>query len=379
MRGQRKRHSAEFKAKVAIEALKGLKTVQELAKEYGVHPRQIGQWKQRLKAEAPGLFGRAQGVGASEQEAEVAALYEKIGRLNMEVDWLKKKWPRSVGERRLLIEPGHEELNVVRQCELLDLARSSYYYEPMGESAENLHYMRLIDQQYLRTPFYGSRRMTVCLQSQGYAINRKRVQRLMRRMGLEGLAPGPRTSQPAPEHKIYPYLLRDLQITRPDQVWTTDITYIPMSAGFMYLIAILDWYSRYVLAWELSNTLDTGFCLEALETALNGRRPEIFNSDQGVQFTSAAFTQRLEKAEVRISMDGRGRVFDNIFVERLWRTLKYEDIYLKDYQSVVELLQGLNNYFELYNHERPHQGLGYQTPAAVYQGVTGIQRAPRLS
>ncbi len=201
----------------------------------------------------------------------------------------------------------------------------------------------------------------------------------MRRMGLEGLAPGPRTSRPAPEHKIYPYLLRDLKITRPNQVWATDITYVPMPAGFMYLVAIMDWYSRYVLAWELSNTLDTGFCLEALETALTGRRPEIFNSDQGVQFTSTAFTRRLQEAEVRISMDGRGRVFDNIFVERLWRTLKYEDIYLKDYQSVVELLQGLDDYFKLYNYERPHQGLGYQTPATVYQGVPGIQRAPRLS
>ena len=279
----------------------------------------------------------------------------------------------------MLIEPGHEELSVVRQCELLELARSSYYYEPVGESAENLHYLRLIDEQYLRTPFYGSRRMRVCLQDQGYAINRKRVQRLMRRMGLEGLAPGPRTSKPAPEHKIYPYLLRELKVTRADQVWATDITYIPMSAGFMYLVAIIDWYSRYVLAWELSNTLDTGFCLEALETALNGRRPEIFNSDQGVQFTSTAFTRRLEKAEVRISMDGRGRVFDNIFVERFWRTLKYEDIYLKDYQSVVELLRGLTEYFEFYNHERPHQALDYRTPAAVYQGVSVCERAPRLS
>ncbi len=267
----------------------------------------------------------------------------------------------------------------MRQCELLELARRSYYYEPVGERAENRHYMRLIDEQYLRTPFYGSRRMTVCLQKQGYSINRKRVQRLMRRMGLEGLAPGPGTSHPAPEHKIYPYLLRDLEIARADQVWATDITYVPMPAGFMYLVAIMDWYSRYVLAWELSNTLDTGFCLEALEAALSERRPEIFNSDQGVPFTSAAFTRRLEQAEVRISMDGRGRVFDNIFVERLWRTLKYEDIYLKDYQSVVELLQGLTEYFKFYNNERPHQGLGYRTPAAVYQANPVIERASRLS
>lgn len=268
---------------------------------------------------------------------------------------------------------------MVRQCELLGLARSSYYYTPVGESEENLAYMRLIDEQYLSTPFYGSRRMTVWLQRQGYAINRKRVQRLMRQMGLEGLAPGPRTSRPAPEHRVYPYLLRELAITHPNQVWATDITYVPMPRGFMYLVAIMDWYSRYVLAWELSNTLDAGFCLEALETALSGCCPEIFNSDQGVQFTSAAFTRRLEEAGVRISMDGRGRAFDNIFIERLWRTLKYEDIYLKDYQSVVELLQGLEAYFTLYNNERPHQGLGYQTPAAVYQGMPTVHGAPRPS
>lgn len=267
----------------------------------------------------------------------------------------------------------------MRQCELLGLARSSYYYEAVPESAENLHYMRLIDEQFLRTPFYGSRRMTVWLQAQGYALNRKRVQRLMQRMGLAGLAPGPRTRQPGPEHTVYPYLLRGLAITQPDQVWCTDITYVPMPAGFMYLVAIMDWYSRYVLAWEVSNTLDVGFCLAALEAALAGGRPAFFNSDQGVQFTSAAFTQRLKQAGVRISMDGRGRVFDNIFVERLWRTIKYEELYLKDYESVVALLEGLTRYFEFYNNERLHQGLGYQTPATVYRGLPVIQRAPRLS
>ena len=279
----------------------------------------------------------------------------------------------------MLIEPGHRELSLARQCELLELARSSYYYEPTPESVENLRYLRLIDEQYLRRPFYGSRRMSVWLQSQGYAVNRKRVQRLMRRMGLEGLAPGPRTRRPSPEHKVYPYLLRNLEIARPDQVWCTDITYVPMSAGFMYLVAIMDWYSRYVLAWELSNTLDTAFCLEALEAALADARPQIFNSDQGVQFTSKDFTQRLEDAEVSISMDGRGRAFDNIFIERLWRTLKYEEIYLKAYESVAELIEGLSQYFEFYNNERLHQGLGYQTPAAVYRGAPVIQRAPNLS
>jgi putative transposase len=284
-----------------------------------------------------------------------------------------------VNARRALIEPAHEELSIGEQCALLELPRSSYYYQPAQESAENLHYMRLMDTQYLQTPFYGSRRLTAWLNAQGYEINRKRVQRLMRWMGLEGIAPGPRTSRPHPEHTVYPYLLRGLVIERPDQVWCSDITYLPMAVGFMYLVVIMDWFSRYVLAWELSNTLEVTFCVEALEAALARQCPEIFNSDQGVQFTSQDFTGRLQEVQVKISMDGRGRAFDNIFVERLWRNLKYEDIYLKDYQSVPELLQGLRSYFEFYNNERPHQGLDYQTPATVYKGVPVNQEAPRLS
>ena len=226
-------------------------------------------------------------------------------------------------ERRALVEPAHPELSTVRQCELVGLARSSYYYQPAPANPENLALMRLLDEQYLRTPFYGSRRMTVWLQRQGYAVNRKRVQRLMQVMGLAGLAPGPGTSQPHPAHKVYPYLLREVVVERPNQVWCTDITYVPMPVGFMYLIVVMDWFSRYVLAWELSNTLEVAFCLVALERALARRQPEIFNSDPGAQFTSQAFTGRLEQAQVRISMDGRGRALDNIFVERLWRTVKY--------------------------------------------------------
>jgi putative transposase len=278
------------------------------------------------------------------------------------------------------VEPAHQELSVVRQCELLGLSRSSYYTQPVLDSAENLHLMRLLDEQYLRTPCYGSRRMTVWLQGQGYAVNRKRVQRLMRQMGLEGVAPGPRTSRPQPQHRIYPYLLRDLTIDRPDQVWCSDITYLPLPVGFMYLVVVMDWYSRYVLSWELSNTLEAGFCIEALETALQRRRPEIFNSDQGAQYTSWAFTNRLQEAAVRISMDGRGRAFDNIFVERFWRTLKYEDIYLRGYESVPELLQGVNAYIEFYNEQRPHQALKYLTPGTVYRGDSGCsEQVPSLS
>ena len=226
--------------------------------------------------------------------------------------------------------------------------------------------MRHIDQQYTRTPFYGSRRMTVALNNEGYEVNRKRVQRLMRLMGLEGVAPGPQTSRPHPAHTIYPYLLRDRVIDRPNQVWCTDVTYIPLARGCMFLVAILDWYSRYVLAWLVSNTQDTAFCLEALEQALTQGCPEIFNSDQGCQFTSMAFTARLEAAGVQISMDGRGRVFDNIFIERLWRTVKYEHIYLADHRDGRELQQGLTTYFRFYNTERPHQALGYRTPAQVH-------------
>jgi len=226
--------------------------------------------------------------------------------------------------------------------------------------------MRAIDHQYTRTPFYGSRRITVYLNSVGYAVNRKRVQRLMRMMGVAGVAPGPHTSHPHPMHKIYPYLLRDLVIDRPNQVWCTDVTYIPVHRGFLFLVAILDWYSRYVVAWQVSNIQDTAFCLEALEQAFTYGCPEIFNSDQGGQFTSAAFTAQLEAAGVQISMDGRGRVFDNIFIERLWRTVKYEDIYLHDYRDGVELEQGLTTYFQFYNTNRPHQSLDYRTPEHVH-------------
>jgi putative transposase len=249
----------------------------------------------------------------------------------------------------------------------LGLARSTVYYEPARESEENLWLMRRIDEQYLRTPFYGSRRMTVWLQSTGQRVNRKRVQRLMQVMGIEALYPKRRTTVRGEGHKIYPYLLRDLTITRPDQVWSADITYVPLRRGFMYLVAVLDWFSRYVLSWRLSNSLETTFCLEALDEALAGRRPEIFNTDQGVQFTSEAFTSRLASQGVAISMDGRGRALDNVFIERLWRSVKHEDIYLKDYGGADELYEGLEGYFRFYDHERPHQALAYQTPAAVYE------------
>jgi len=266
-----------------------------------------------------------------------------------------------------LVEVDHPELSVRHQCELLGLNRSTFYYEPTGASPEDLRLLRLIDEQDTAYPFYGSRKMTEWLTRQGEEINRKRVQRLMRVMGLEAIYPKPRLSAAGRGHKIYPYLLRDVKIERPNQVWSTDITYVPIPSGFMYLAAVIDWYSRYVISWRLSNTLDGGFCLEMLEEALRSGSPEVFNTDQGAQFTAEAFTGRLLSAGVAVSMDGRGRALDNVFVERLWRTVKYEDIYIRCYETVAELLQGLTRYFAFYNQERIHQSLGYETPAEVYR------------
>jgi putative transposase len=265
------------------------------------------------------------------------------------------------------VEPEHAELSIRRQCELLGLPRSSYYYEPSPETPENLRLMGLIDEEYTRHPFYGSRRMTAWLKGDKQEeVNRKRVRRLMRLMRLEPIYPKPRLSV-GPKHKVYPYLLRGVAIVRPDQVWSTDITYVGLPAGFMYLCCVIDWYSRYVLSWELSNSLDGDFCLVALEGALARGRPEVFNTDQGCQFTAAAFTSRVEQAGAQMSMDSVGRCLDNVFVERLWRTVKYEDLYLHRYQSVPLLSGGLGRYFPFYNEERRHQSLGYRTPAEVYR------------
>ena len=268
-----------------------------------------------------------------------------------------------------MIEPDHPQISIARQCELVGLPRSTYYYQPCGESPENLHLMRLLDEQYTETPYYGIRRMTAWLRSQGYEVNHKRVARLLRTMGLETIYPKPRTSQPHPEHRIYPYLLRGVPITRVNQVWSTDITYIRLHAGFLYLVAVMDWFSRYVLSWAVSITMDVGFCLEALDQALEVAHPDIFNTDQGAQFTSLDFTGRLQAAGIRISMDGRGRALDNVFVERLWRTVKYEEVYVKDYETPREAIQGLATFFVRYNERRQHQSLDYQTPAGVYFGT----------
>jgi len=272
----------------------------------------------------------------------------------------------------MMIEPTHPQLSIRHQCQLVDLNRATYYRQPAAESPLNLHLMRLIDEQYTRTPFYGYRKLTAHLRRLSRdgvdipLVNHKRVAALMQKMGLQAVFPRPRTTIPASKHKKYPYLLRGLPITRPNQVWSTDITYIPMRPGFMYLVAVIDWFSRFVLTWQLSNTLDGAFCLDALQLALQLGQPDIFNTDQGSQFTAYDFTDCLESAGIRISMDGRGRALDNIFVERLWRTVKYEDVYLKEYATVPALEAGLSDYFHFYNYQRLHQSLQYSTPAEVH-------------
>jgi len=268
---------------------------------------------------------------------------------------------------------------LARQCELLGLARSSLYYQPRGESEENLAVMRRIDQLYTKWPFLGSRRMRVYLSRQGYEVNRKRVQRLMSLMGLEAIYPKRSLSRAVTGAKRYPYLLRGLEVASADEVWAADITYIRLVHGYLYLVAVLDWWSRYVLAWETSNTLDADFCVVALRRALERGQPEIFNTDQGVQFSCGQFLGVLESEGIRVSMDGRGRALDNVFVERLWRSLKYEEVYLREYESVMEAIKGIGKWFRFYNQDRPHQGLGYRTPAEVYASRVVSEREQRVA
>jgi putative transposase len=283
----------------------------------------------------------------------------------------------SPAERAQWIERD-DEVPLTMQCELASIPRSSVYRRMEAAARqqcldeEDVELRALIDEEYTNRPFYGSRRMVVFLRRRGHTINRKRVQRLMREMGLAGMAPGPATSKPHPEHKVYPYLLRGVAVTRPNQVWSTDLTYIRLARGFAYLVAVIDWYSRKVLSWRISNSMDASFCVDCLEDALrNHGKPEVFNSDQGSQFTSTAFTDVLKREGVAISMDGRGRALDNIFVERLWRNVKYEDVYLKGYANMAELMVGLAQYFAYYNAARPHQALGYETPDRVYKSGIG--------
>ena len=273
-------------------------------------------------------------------------------------------------DRLAMVDHDDPVLPVVTQCRLLKIARSTLYYRPVPAGADDLTVMRRMDELYVASPFYGSRRMVAVLRREGVAINRKRVRRLMRLMGLEALYQKPDTSRAHPEHKVYPYLLRGLIIDRPNQVWCADITYIPMAKGFVYLVAVMDWFSRRVLSWRVSITMDADFCIEALREALDRHGPpEIFNTDQGAQFTSTDFVGELEGRGVRVSMDGRGRYLDNIFIERLWRSLKYEEVFIKAYGAVIEARRGIGGWIAFYNDERPHQALDYRTPREIFEGA----------
>ncbi len=297
---------------------------------------------------------------------------------------LKKNPALTLEQKRKAVEPSHKKISICRQCELLGLNRSSLYYKPSGETEYNEQLMTVIDRQYVETPFYGINKMTAWLHRQGHIVNHKRVRRLMRQMSLEAVYPRRKRylSIPDRQHRIYPYLLKDVQIEQADQVWSADITYIRMHRGWVYLMAIIDWFSRYVLSWEVSVTLEGEFCVAALKRALSSGSPQIFNTDQGSQFTSIEFTKILQDVGVQISMDGKGRAFDNIFSERLWRTVKVEDVYLRDYQTVAEARYYLGRYFEFYNNRRLHEALGYRTPAEVH-GVAVVTpvalRAPSVT
>lgn len=362
----RKNYSASFKAKVALEAVKKEKTISQPSSEYGVHSNQINQWRKRILEELPDIFSKKRQKKEKDTEELQAELYQQIGQLKVELDWLKKNLNCSIDIKRQCIDPKHSLVPIARQCDLLGISRSAYYYQSCKDESYNLALMRLIDEEYTRYPFYGIEKMTAVLRRQGHTINPKRIRRLMRLMGLEAIYPKPNLSKASKEHKIYPYLLRGVSIGRVDQVWSTDITYIRLNSGFIYLVAVIDWFSRYVLSYEFSTTLDKDFCIKALRDALKVAKPKIFNTDQGSQFTSDAFTGTLKEAGVTISMDGRGRALDNIFVERLWRTVKYERVYLHNYETVREAIQDIGEYFDFYNNKRLHQSLDYQTPAEVY-------------
>jgi len=362
----RKKHSVQTKVKVVLEVLKGEKTTAEITAKYGIHATQMNNWKKAVLEVLPEAFSNKRKLQENDQQALIDELYKQIGQLKVENDFLKKTLIVPLETRKMWSEPEHPELSIRKQCGLLGINRSSLYYRPVGVDDYTLLLMHELDRQYTETPFYGVLKMTEHLRSLDHRVNPKRVRRLLRQMGLEAVYPKPHLSQANPEHKVYPYLLRNVPIERCNQVWSTDITYIRMKHGFVYLMAIIDWYSRYVLNWALSTTLEADFCIAALNEALESAHCEIFNTDQGSQFTTDRFTKPLLDKGIRISMDGRGRALDNIFVERLWRSVKYEKVYLNDFETVKEAYLGLKDYFEFYNNRRIHQSLEYRTPAEVY-------------
>ncbi|TIN74973.1 IS3 family transposase [Mesorhizobium sp.] len=364
-RRPRRNHSPAFKAKVALAAIKGEKTLAELAQQHDVHANQITDWRKQLLEGASNVFGAAE---KSEPTVDIKALHAKIGELTLANDFLglAARQGRLVGERKTMIDREHE-LPIAKQAAELGISRGSVYSLPKPTSAADLKLMRRIDELHLDYPFAGSRMLQKLLKREGYETGRLHVRTLMKRMGIEALYRKPRTSKPGDGHKIYPYLLGKLAVTRPNQVWATDLTYIPMARGFCYLVAVVDWFTRKILSWRLSITMDAIFCIDALEEALaTYGKPEIFNSDQGSQFTSHDFTKVLLDREIRISMDGKGAWRDNVFVERLWRSVKYEEIYLKAYDSVREGRASIGKYLDFYNRGRPHSSLDGRAPDEAY-------------
>ncbi|MEJ5023698.1 IS3 family transposase [Brucella anthropi] len=366
-RRPRRNHSPAFKAKVALAAIRGEQTLVELSQQFDVHANQIKQWKDQLLEGATGVFGDEAKAEPAGPTVDVKTLHAKIGELTLENGFFVRcaRQGRIAG-RKEMIDREHK-LSVVCQAKLLGLSRGSVYYSPRPVSDIDLALMRRIDELHLEYPFAGSRMLQGLLRGDGLETGRLHVATLMKKMGIEAIYRRPNTSKPAPGHKIYPYLLRKLAVTRPNQVWAMDLTYIPMARGFVYLCAVVDWFSRKVLSWRLSITMEAAFCIEAVEEALaRYGRPDIFNTDQGSQFTSVDFTTVLKKAEVAISMDGKGAWRDNVFVERLWRSIKYEEVYLHAYKTVSEARAGIGRYLTFYNSRRPHSSLDRQTPDQAY-------------
>ncbi|MEI6716023.1 MAG: IS3 family transposase [Verrucomicrobiota bacterium] len=374
MKKQRRTHSAEFKARIALEAVKGLKTVQQIAADNHLHPVQVTQWKNQMIESASGIFtrGRERVEEDGVSEVEKARLERKVGQLVVEVDWPQKKM-QGAGDRSMrkqLVEKNHPRLSLRRQCQLLGVNRNRLEeIRQGGLEGEDLKLARRMDELHLRFPEFGARRMKAWLVRENWPVTRRRVGRIMRLMGLEAIYRKPRTSQRNFEHKVYPYLLRDREVVAADEVWCADVTYIPMDRGFAYLVAVMDWKSRAVISWKLSNTMDTRFCVEALEEAFRstGTVPEIFNTDQGSQFTSKEWISALEARGVQVSMDGKGRWIDNVFIERLWRSVKHEGVYLWSYATLHEMDRALSRWFEDYNRWKPHRAHEEKTPWECYR------------
>ncbi|WP_334395110.1 IS3 family transposase [Bradyrhizobium sp. AZCC 2289] len=366
-RRARRNHTPAFKAKVALAAVKGDRTLAQLAEQFDVHPNQITSWKAQLEGGAADVFGPGHGNATRLPAIDVKSLHAKIGELTLENGFFRRSAHQGgIAERKAMIDREHD-LPITKQAKVLKISRGSVYYLPRPVSSADLAIMPRLDRLHLEFPFAGSRMLRGLLALQGCKIGRRHVKTLMQRMGIEALYRRPRTTKPEPGHKIYPYLLRGMEITRPNQVWAMDITYIPMARGFVYLAVVLDWATRRVLSWRLSITMEAAFCIETLEDALARHgKPEIFNTDQGSQFTGAAFTGALASNGIAISMDGKGAWRDNVFVERLWRSVKYEEVYLRAYESVGEARHSIGRYLDFYNGRRPHSSLDDMTPDQAY-------------